>query len=114
MIAGFVIRSRDDVDQLRYMNRRIVFSMPEYVAGLQFDSVVLADVNGDLVPDGNYKGHQERRFLSELYLGMSRAEVNLVLIASRDSDGLTPYLNMQERDGLLKPADTAIRSKTKK
>jgi hypothetical protein len=97
----FVIGSRDDVEQLRYMSRRIVFSAPEYVAGLQFDSVVLLDVNGDLVPDTNYKGHQERRFLSELYLGMSRAQRQLVLVASRDSDGLTPYLRKQEQAGIV-------------
>ncbi|MCP9319080.1 UvrD-helicase domain-containing protein [Acetobacter persici] len=100
----FVIKSRDDVEQLRYMNRRIVFSTPEYVAGLQFDSVVLADVNGDLVPDTNYKGHQERRFLSELYLGISRAQRELTLIASKDSEGLTPYLQRQEEIGNLKRA----------
>jgi hypothetical protein len=100
----FVIRSRDDVEQLRYMGRRIVISMPEYVAGLQFDSVVLCDVNGDLVPDTAYRGHQERRFLSELYLGISRAQQQLTLIASKDSDGLTPYLKRQEARGTLKAA----------
>ncbi|WP_149743580.1 hypothetical protein [Rhizobium sp. NFACC06-2] len=100
----FIIRSRDDVEQLRYMNRRIVFSTPEYVAGLQFDSVVIVDANGDLVPLSNYKGHQERRFLSELYLGISRAQKEVVIIASRDGDGLSPYLQALEPRGLLQSA----------
>ena len=83
------------------MTRRIVVSTPEYVAGLQFDTVILIDVNADLVPDTNYKGHQQRRFLSELYLGMSRAEHRLTIIASRDGDGLSPYLETAESKGLL-------------
>ena len=97
----FGIASRDDVERLRFMKQRIVFSTPEYVAGLQFDTVILLDVNANLIPDGAYRGSAERRFLSELYLGMSRAERRLILIASRDCDGLTPYLLPQTENGLL-------------
>jgi hypothetical protein len=99
----FVIASRDDVERLRFMKQRIVFSTPEYVAGLQFDTVILVDVNANLIPDGAYRGSAERRFLSELYLGMSRAERRLLLLASRDADGLTPYLIAQSKNGLLEP-----------
>jgi len=97
----FVISSRDDTARLRFMARRIVFSTPEYVAGLQFDTVILVDVNRDLVTEGNFSGHQQRRFLSELYLGMSRAEHQLYILAARDGDGLSPYLSRAEREGLL-------------
>jgi len=100
----FVIASRDDVERLRFMKQRIVFSTPEYVAGLQFDTVLLIDVNANLVPDGPYRGNAQRRFLSELYLGMSRAERQLVIVASRDCDGLTPYLNSAIEKGFLVPA----------
>jgi hypothetical protein len=100
----YVIASRDDVERLRFMKQRIVFSTPEYVAGLQFDTVILIDVNANLIPDGPYRGSAERRFLSELYLGMSRAERCLLLIASRDCDGLTPYLDSQLANGLLEAA----------
>ena len=82
------------------MSRRIVLSTPEYVAGLQSNAVVLVDVNADLVPDPAFRRHQEHRFLSELHLGMSRAQHGLMLVASRESDGLTRYLRMQVRDGL--------------
>jgi len=99
--AVFVIRSRDDIEKLRYMNRRIVFSMPEYVAGLQFDTVVLADANANLVPDGSFRGHSERNFLAELYLGISRAEHRLEFVASKDCDGLSPYLQKLADAGLM-------------
>ena len=99
----YVISSRDDVERLRYLSQRIVFSTPEYVAGLQFDTVVLVDANADLVPDGAYSGAAERRFLSELYLGLSRAERRLVVLASRDGGGLTRFLATPASNGLMEP-----------
>ena len=97
----YVISSRDDVERLRFLRQRIVFSTPEYVAGLQFDTVILIDANADLVPDGPYSGAAERRFLSELYLGLSRAERRLVVLASQDGGGLTRFLTAQLPKGLL-------------
>jgi hypothetical protein len=99
----FIISSRDDVERLRFLSQRIVFSTPEYVAGLQFDTVVLIDANADLVPDGAYSGAAERRFLSELYLGLSRAERRVVVLASRDGGGLTRFLAAPASKGLMEP-----------
>lgn len=99
----FVISSRDDVERLRFLGQRIVFSTPEYVAGLQFDTVILIDANADLVPDGAYSGAAERRFLSELYLGLSRAERRVVVLASRDAGGLTRFLAAPMSKGLMEP-----------
>ncbi len=100
----FVISSRDDVERLRFAKQRIVFSTPEYVAGLQFYGVILIDANANLVPDGPFRGAQERRVLSELYLGMSRAERRLLILAARDSDGMINYIQKQIDDGLIVPA----------
>ena len=52
----FIIAARDDIEKLRFSRGRIIFSTPEYVAGQQFDTVILMDVNKDLVPEGKYKG----------------------------------------------------------
>lgn len=97
----FVVQSRDDVARLAFMSRQIVFSTPEYVAGLQFDTVILIDANDDLTPDTAFSGHQKRRFLSELYLGLSRAEQNIMIIASRDGNGLSRFLKPAEQDNNL-------------
>lgn len=101
---AILISSRDEVENLRYAKSKIVFSTPEYVAGLQFDSVILVDVNRDLIPESKYNGHQVRRFLSELYLGITRAEHRLLILASRDAGGMTPFLNKAVADGVLKNA----------
>ncbi|WP_018096621.1 hypothetical protein [Sinorhizobium meliloti] len=84
-----IIASRDDTEQLRYAGKKYILSTPEYVAGLQFDTVILVDANKEQVPEGQYNGHLLRRFLSELYLGISRAERRLAVIASKDAGGIT-------------------------
>jgi hypothetical protein len=98
-----VILSRDDTERLRYAGRRFVLSAPEYVAGLQFDTVIVVDANADQVPDGQYKAYKLRRFLSELYLGLSRAEHRLVVLASRDQGGLTKVLDVAKATNSLVP-----------
>jgi hypothetical protein len=97
----FVIASRDDTEKLRYAGKKIVLSAPEYVAGLQFDTVIIVDANKNMVPEGKYNGYLLRRFLSELYLGISRAERKLILIASKDEGGLTDLLTRAMQAGLL-------------
>jgi superfamily I DNA/RNA helicase len=98
----FVIKSRDDTEKLRYSGKKFILSTPEYVAGLQFDTVILVDVNKDQVPDGKDFNYQLRRFLSELYLGMSRAERRLALLASKDQGGLTDVLKKAVQRDLLR------------
>jgi hypothetical protein len=88
-----VILSRDDTERLRYAGRRFILSAPEYVAGLQFDTVIIVDANAHQVPDGQYRAYKLRRFLSELYLGLSRAEHRLVILASKDQGGLSKVLD---------------------
>jgi hypothetical protein len=88
-----VILSRDDTERLRYAGRRFLLSTPEYVAGLQFDTVIIVDANADQVPDGMYRAYKLRRFISELYLGFSRAEHRLIVLAARDQGGLTKVLD---------------------
>jgi len=88
----FVIAGRDDIEKMRFSRGKTVFSTPEYVAGQQFDTVILIDANKDLVPDGKFKGLHMRRVLSTLYLGMSRAEYRLSLISSKDAGGESPHL----------------------
>ena len=41
--------------------------MPEYVAGLQYDTVLLIDVNRGEVPDGPYSLAALRKFASQVY-----------------------------------------------
>lgn len=103
---AIIIASRDDTEKLRYAGRRFVLSTPEYVAGLQFDTVILVDANDSQIPEGQHRSYQLRRFLSELYLGLSRAERSVLVLASREEGGLTKTLSQAVSLGLLKEAKT--------
>src|SRR2546425_4990839 len=67
-----VIQGPDDVEGLRYSKKSVVLGPAEYLAGLQFDYVVIAAIPNESVSVANL-GYQRRRLLTLLYLGVSRA-----------------------------------------
>jgi hypothetical protein len=85
------IRSRDDVDTLRYRRRSIVLGAAEYVGGLQFAQVVIAGFPESPSAVANL-GHQRRRFLSLLYLAVSRARRRVDLLVNEESGGVPELL----------------------
>ena len=89
----YVLASRDDVSGLPNTAKKFIFSMPEYVAGLQFDTVFLIDVNKAEVPDGPYSSASLRKFVSQIYLGASRAERQLELYSSLEQGGIAPLIS---------------------
>jgi len=87
-----VIESREDVEKVeKYIRRRVVVGPVEYLAGLQFDTLVVCGL-----PETNFgnanSGHRQRRFLSLLYLGISRAIREVVLIVNDESGGVPEVL----------------------
>lgn len=99
--TGFcVIESRDDVDTLRYERKSIVLSAAEYVGGLQFDYVVVAGFPE--APQGVANlGHQKRRFLSLLYLAVSRSTRHVELHVSEGSGGVPEPLDSAVAKGIV-------------
>ncbi|MBW6494155.1 MAG: UvrD-helicase domain-containing protein [Burkholderiaceae bacterium] len=94
--------SRDDMRELRYAKSRCILSMPDYVAGLQFDAVYLinfdrVDLSDDFVSQG-----ARRRYISRAYLGASRACKSLVLACSNERGGPSEILNATLHNGSLK------------
>jgi hypothetical protein len=100
---SYSISSRDEIEKLDYAGRRVALSMPEYVAGLQFEHVIILDANEGDLPRGGYSGFQFRRFVSELYLGVSRAEKSLTIFATQDRGGLLQILGSAAAQGLIVP-----------
>jgi hypothetical protein len=89
--AFCIIQSRDDVDTLRYQRRSIVLTAAEYIGGLQFDHVVVAGFPETAQSVANL-GHQRRRFLSLLYLAVSRAARHVELHVNESSGGVPDLL----------------------
>ena len=96
------VTSREEAAGVADSVRRFVFSMPEFVAGHQFDTVLLIDVNRNEVPEGPYAAAALRKFASQVYLGASRAERVLEVYASEEQGGLSSIITRAVLGGALK------------
>jgi hypothetical protein len=94
-----IIEGRDDVETLQYARRSTIIGGAEFLAGLQFGAVLVA---GLPAVNGRYAnlGHQRRRFLSLLYLAVSRA-TDQVEIHVNDEHGGVPEILESAADGGL-------------
>lgn len=90
------ISSREDVQVIQYHRRGIVVGPAEYLAGLQFDTVLIAGLHDDIGNAPN-QGVRRRGALSLLYLAVSRA-AREVRIFSNDDFGGTPEVLSRARD----------------
>jgi hypothetical protein len=97
----YVVDSRDSLNRLQYVGGRVVLSMPEYVAGVQFDHVIVADVNkmDDL---GRHTAASRYRFGSNLYLAASRACREVTLLGDRTAGGLAAVVRGAAAEGLVR------------
>lgn len=107
----FPITSREPSSELRHAGKRFIFSMPEYVAGLQFDTVFLLHADAVDAPADASVG-LKRRFISNVYLGSSRAERVLKLGSCQTRGGPSDVLNMAISRGSLKK--TVVSSQKKR
>lgn len=94
VIAGkaITLTSRDQMNDLRYAKSRCIFSMPEYVAGLQFDVVYLIHADKAELAEEHYSAGLHRRVVSRCYLGASRAAKKLVIAVSEERGGASEVL----------------------
>lgn len=96
------ITSREDFKELRYTKKKFVFSMPEYVAGLQFDTVYLIHANADDYDESLSTGAR-RRYVSRVYLGISRAKNMVNIACSLQHAGISPlFTSPLESKSLIK------------
>lgn len=96
-----VVESNSDLSPIRNARQRCVFSMPENVAGLQFDRVYVINVDQQELDDEEMSFGARRQMLSRLYLGVSRASKHLVLAASTDCGGESIVLQRPQELGVL-------------
>jgi hypothetical protein len=97
------ITSREDLKELRYAKSRCVFSMPEYVAGLQFDTVFLIHLDAADFSENYQSQGARRRYVSRVYLGASRAVRRIVVAASHEHGGASSLLKGPIESGTIKP-----------
>ena len=83
------ISGRSDIEGLGYRHRGLVVGPSEYLAGLQFDSVLVAGI-----PDLNAAptANERTRLLSLLYLALSRAQREVRVYVNEDDGGAPEVL----------------------
>tara|TARA_R110002124_G_scaffold276334_2_gene447072 strand:+ start:1070 stop:3292 length:2223 start_codon:yes stop_codon:yes gene_type:complete len=86
------ITSREQMKELRYARRKCVFSMPEYIAGLQFDTVVIIHADEKQYNNDIAGPNALRRFVSRFYLAATRAKKNLIVCSSNERGGPSSIL----------------------
>jgi len=96
-----VVESNTDLAEIKYAKQRCVFSMPENVAGLQFERVYVIDVDSQEMADDGASLGNRRQMLSRLYLAASRASRHLILAASREGGGYSDVLEIPLHNGTL-------------
>jgi len=88
-----VVTNNTDLSPIKSAKTRCIFSMPENVAGLQFDRVYVVNVDRRELDADELTVGARRRVLSRLYLAASRASRYLTLAASEDCGGYSRVLN---------------------
>ncbi|MFB0769232.1 UvrD-helicase domain-containing protein [Aeromonas salmonicida] len=88
-----IISDREPSAELRHAGKRFILSMPEYVAGLQFDTVFLIHCDQSEAPEDASIGLR-RQFISSIYLGASRAERILEVLSSQHRGGLSDVFSL--------------------
>lgn len=93
--------SRDDLASLQYEKRTIVLGAAEYVAGLQFDTVI---VTGLPRRRRHESWAQTRQLLSQLYLAISRASGHVEIHINSANGSLPDVLETAIQAGALQEA----------
>ncbi|MNF68341.1 hypothetical protein D3C84_501940 [compost metagenome] len=94
------ITTREDLKELRNARNKCVFSMPEFVAGLQFDTVFLIHSDSADYDEDQGQGSR-RRYVSRVYLGASRAARQVLISSSKEHGGPSQLLAAPLANGTL-------------
>ncbi|WP_374382831.1 hypothetical protein [Dongia sp.] len=97
-----VVSGRDEIGAIERFRQRAVLSMPEYVAGLQFKSVLLVDANANLVAELGGGVNGLHTFISSVYLGASRAQQHLEIHSDLTEGGFAEPIRDAITAGLIK------------
>lgn len=102
--AFISIESREDLNGIRYAGKRFIYSSPEFVAGLQFEEVIVLHADRRTVDESELGPLRRRRNLSRLYLAASRASKTLLFCASLELGGISPLFTTGIAKGTVKPS----------
>lgn len=94
-----IVAGRDDLLTLQHTKRAVVIGLPEHVAGLQFDNVILVELPEGLGSD-EAPAYRQRDIFTLLYLASSRARSRLEIFAEGESP-IPSVLSEAVRQGMV-------------
>ena len=94
------ITGRSDIENLGYKRKGLVVGYAEYLAGLQFETVLVAGLPD--MRDGIASAIERNRALSLLYLALSRAEREVRIFVNDDDGGVAEVLDQAVANHLMK------------
>ncbi|MFE1383639.1 UvrD-helicase domain-containing protein [Streptomyces sp. NPDC058740] len=101
------VTGRSDIEGLGYRRRGLVVGTAEHLAGLQFDAVLVAGI-----PDLNSStptANERIRYLSLLYLALSRAQREVRVFVNEDDDGGAPEVLLRACNNQLMKSNQGSR-----
>jgi hypothetical protein len=87
------IESKEDTIKLQYKKRGIIISQPFYVIGLQFDVVIISGCYIHFDEHDRNQVYNLRRFISDVYLGSSRASKYLLITSNITIGSIPGFIN---------------------
>lgn len=95
------ITGRTDIEGLGYRNKGLVVAQAEYLAGLQFETVLVAGMPA--LSHGSGGANDKTRILSALYLAISRAEKHVRLFSNEEDGGTAEVIDSAAMRGIVVP-----------
>jgi len=87
------VESKEDTIKIQYKKKAIVISQPYYVIGLQFDAVILTGCYIHFDEHDRNQMYNLRRFISDIYLGSSRASKKLIITTNTSIGHIPSFIN---------------------
>jgi hypothetical protein len=97
-----LVRTREDLGILSYSSRGLVIGAAADLAGLQFDAVVVVGLGDPM--EFESKEYLRQRFLSSLYLAVSRARHSVSIVVDQDTYGVPDVVARAVDRGIVSSA----------
>ncbi|MRG60226.1 hypothetical protein GE115_10150 [Agromyces sp. CFH 90414] len=94
-----IISGRSDIEGLGYRSRGVVVGAAEYLAGLQFENVLVVGLPD--LQSGPLPPNEKTRMLSLLYLAISRAEREVRVFVNDEDGGPAEVLRQASTAGIM-------------
>lgn len=96
-----VIEGREDLSKLRYAGKRVIFTTPDYVSGLQFKNVFVLHADVEFMDNVEIGPRGRRLNVRRLYLSATRASRELIFACSNQHGGASRIFDHAMRTGSI-------------